>query len=267
MTEPHPARESSTPRLSSHGEPTGTAPHPAQNEPGSEQGRKVRSYEPVAPSPDLVAGPEDGLLRTPWAYDSPMMLRYYDTEWGMPMRHERGVFERLSLEAFQAGLSWATILAKREAFREAFVGFSPDSVAAFDDEDRARLLADAAIVRHAGKIDATITNARATVALRGRVALRSDGAEPEVAGSPVEGGGGLAELVWAYRPKKTPRPMRLSQIPTQSPESRALAKALKRQGFRFVGPTSMFALMEALGLVDTHLVGSHRRGASGVWRE
>lgn len=165
----------------------------------------------------------------------------------MPVRDERGLFERVSLEAFQSGLSWATILRKRPAFRAAFAGFDPDRVAAFDEGDRERLLAEAGIVRNARKIDATIANARATVALRD--------------------GEGLAALVWSHRPERTPRPAPLGEIPTSSPESRALAAALRSRGFRFVGPTTMFALMEAAGIVDTHLLGSHRRGCSGLWRE
>ena len=230
----------------------------------------IRAHQQIPPSPDLVPGPADGLARTPWAYTSPAMQHYYDTEWGMPVCDERGVFERLSLEAFQAGLSWQTILAKREAFRAAFANFSPDSVAAFGAADRERLLSDAAIVRHGRKIDATINNARATVALRGRVKVPDEGDQNRiatVAEKPVRGGGGLAELVWSYLPKDTPRPVRLAEIPTVSPQSRELARALKDAGYRFVGPTSMFALMEAIGMVDTHLMGSHRRGSSGVWRD
>jgi DNA-3-methyladenine glycosylase I len=188
---------------------------------------------------------DDGLARPPWAAVDPLMREYYDTEWGMPVRDERGLFERLSLEAFQSGLSWATILRKREAFRSAFRDFDPDVVARFDDADRERLLADAGIVRNRLKIDATITNARATLALREQ--------------------GGLVDLVWSHRPAETPRPVELADVPTTSPESVALSKSLKAVGFAFVGPTTMHALMEATGIVDTHLVASHRRGSSGVW--
>jgi DNA-3-methyladenine glycosylase I len=163
----------------------------------------------------------------------------------MPVRDERGLFERLSLEAFQSGLSWATILRKRSAFRAAFDDFDPDAVAAYDDRDVERLMADAGIVRNRRKIDATITNARATVA------LREDG--------------GLADLVWSFRPESTPSPTSYAEVPSTSAESKALSKELKRRGFVFVGPTTMFALMEAVGIVDTHLVDSHRRGTSGVW--
>ena len=192
----------------------------------------------------VVVG-DDGLARPPWAAVDPMLREYYDTEWGMPVRDERGLFERLSLEAFQSGLSWATILRKREAFRAAFRDFDPDVVARFDDGDRERLMADAGIVRNRLKIDATIRNAGATVALREQ--------------------GGLVDLVWSHRPAETPRPVELADVPTTSPESAALSKALKAAGFTFVGPTTMHALMEAAGIVDTHLVDSHRRGSSGVW--
>ena len=195
---------------------------------------------------DLVIA-EDGLARPVWASRDPLLRDYYDTEWGMPVRDERGLFERLSLEAFQSGLSWATILRKRPAFREAFAGFAPEVVAGFGDADVARLLDDTGIVRNRAKILATVTNAQATVKLRE--------------------GGGLADLVWSHRPASTPAPERLADVPTRSPESAALAKELKRRGFVFVGPTTMFALMEAIGVVDTHLLGSHRRGTSGVWSD
>jgi DNA-3-methyladenine glycosylase I len=189
---------------------------------------------------------DDGLARPTWAATDPLLRDYYDTEWGLPVRDETGLFERLSLEAFQSGLSWATILRKRPAFRAAFDGFDPDTVAGYDEHDVARLMADAGIVRNLRKIEATITNARATVA------LRDDG--------------GLVDLVWSFRPDRTPAPSTYADVPTTSPESKALAKALRARGFVFVGPTTMFALMEAVGIVDTHLVDSHRRGSSGVWR-
>ena len=192
----------------------------------------------------LVIG-DDGLARPTWAATDPLLRDYYDTEWGMPVRDERGLFERLSLEAFQSGLSWATILRKRAAFRKAFDDFDPDTVAAYDEGDVERLMADAGIVRNRRKIEATITNARATVALRDE--------------------GGLPALIWSFQPAETPAPASYDEIPTQSEESRALARALRARGFVFVGPTTMFALMEAVGVVDTHLVGSHRRGTSGVW--
>jgi len=195
-------------------------------------------------SADLITG-DDGLARPAWASTDPLLREYYDTEWGMPVRDEHGLFERLSLEAFQSGLSWAIVLRKRPGFRAAFAGFDPDAVAAFDEADVERLLLDAAIIRNRAKILATIGNARATIALREE--------------------GGLPDLVWSFRPAEPLRPERMAEIPTTSPESVALAKELKRRGFRFVGPTTAFALMEATGIVDTHLVGSHRRGSSGVW--
>lgn len=199
--------------------------------------------EPVVPQ-SLVVG-ADGLARPVWASTDEMLRTYYDTEWGMPVRDERGVFERLSLEAFQSGLSWRTILAKRPAFRSAFAEFDPDTVAGFGEDDVARLVADAGIVRNRAKILATITNANATIA------LRQDG--------------GLADFVWSFRPERTPEPVTFADVPTKSDESVALSKALRKRGFAFVGPTTMYALMEALGIVDTHLLGSHRRGSSGVW--
>lgn len=194
--------------------------------------------------PDLAVD-GDGLPRPAWASRDPLLREYYDTEWGMPVRDERGLYERICLEGFQAGLSWATILRRRPAFRAAFAGFDPDRVAGFDEGDVRRLLADPGIIRNRAKIEATIGNAQATVA------LRTDG--------------GLAELVWSHQPAETPCPRTLEEIPSTSPESAALSAELRRRGFRFVGPTTMYALMEAVGIVDTHLVGSHRRGMSGVW--
>jgi DNA-3-methyladenine glycosylase I len=188
---------------------------------------------------------EDGLARPPWASVDPLLREYYDTEWGLPVRDEQGLYERISLEGFQAGLSWATILRKRPAFRAAFHDFHPDTVAAFTEADVERLLQDPGIVRNRLKIRAAITNAKATIALRSE--------------------GGLVEFVWSFQPAATPRPLTHDEVPTQSPESVALSKALRKKGFSFVGPTTIFALMEAIGMIDTHLVDSHRRGSSGVW--
>lgn len=188
---------------------------------------------------------EDGLARPPWAAVSPLLQSYYDTEWGLPVRDERGLFERISLEAFQSGLSWAIILRKREGFRAAFQRFEPDEVAAFSDAEIEKLMADTEIVRNRAKILATIHNAKATIALR----------QDE----------GLVDFVWSFKPDVTPRPQTIADIPTSSPESVALSKALQKRGFKFVGPTTMYALMEAIGMVDTHLMDSHRRGSSGVW--
>jgi DNA-3-methyladenine glycosylase I len=166
----------------------------------------------------------------------PLYERYHDEEWGRPVRDERGLFERLSLEAFQSGLSWLTILRKRDAFRAAFANFEPDAVATFGDRDVERLLADAGIVRNRAKIEATIANAKATVALR-------------------EDGPTLPELVWERHrpPPRAQPPETFADVPSQTPETVALAKELKRRGFRFVGPTTLYALMQACGVVNDHL--------------
>ncbi|WP_461190451.1 DNA-3-methyladenine glycosylase I [Arthrobacter sp. Z4-13] len=175
----------------------------------------------------------------------PLLRDYYDQEWGLPVTDEQGLYERICLEGFQAGLSWATILRKRPAFRAAFAGFDPDAVARFTPADVDRLLQDPGIVRNRLKVRSAVTNAQATLA------LRKDG--------------GLVDFVWQFKPADTPRPAVHSDIPTQSVESIALSKALRKKGFSFVGPTTMFALMEAIGMVDTHLLDSHRRGSSGIW--
>jgi DNA-3-methyladenine glycosylase I len=173
----------------------------------------------------------------------PLLARYHDEEWGLPVLDERGLFERMSLEAFQSGLSWRTILAKREAFRAAFAGFDPSSVARFGDADVARLLANADIVRNRAKIEATLANARATVALR-------------TTGEPLD------VLVRAHAPAPDkPAPNTWADVPTTMPETVGLARELKRRGFRFVGPTTLYALMQACGLVDDHLTGCPARAA------
>jgi DNA-3-methyladenine glycosylase I len=164
----------------------------------------------------------------------PLYEAYHDEEWGFPVTDERGLFERLCLEGFQSGLSWLTILRKREAFRAAFAGFEPDAVARFGAGDVERLLGDAGIVRNRAKIEATIANARATIDLRD-------------AGTP------LHEIVWAHRPQAGPAPTSFADVPAQIPEAAALAKALKRAGFRFLGPTTVYAAMQACGLVNDHL--------------
>ncbi|MDR2256502.1 MAG: DNA-3-methyladenine glycosylase I [Arthrobacter sp.] len=196
-------------------------------------------------TPPSVTLGEDGVHRTPWGNGDALLREYYDHEWGVPVTTEAGLYERLTLEAFQSGLSWLTILRKREAFRAAFKGFDPQLVAAFGAADVERLMADAGIVRNRRKIDAAITNAAATLA------LREDG--------------GLPALIWSFRPETTPLPRTVQEVPSSSPASVALSKELKRRGFAFVGPTTMFALMEAVGIVDTHLLDSHRRGVSGLW--
>ena len=173
----------------------------------------------------------------------PLFERYHDEEWGFPVLDEQGLFERLSLEAFQSGLSWRTILAKREAFRVAFAGFDPEAVALFGDADVARLLVDAKIVRNRAKIEATIANARATVELRAT-------AEP------------LDVLVRGHLPApKGPPPSSWADVPPSTPESVALARELKRRDFRFVGPTTLYALMQACGLVNDHLADCPTRPA------
>jgi DNA-3-methyladenine glycosylase I len=173
----------------------------------------------------------------------PLYERYHDEEWGFPVLDERGLFERLTLEAFQSGLSWRTVLAKRDAFRDAFAGFDPDAIAGFDDRDRARLLADSRIIRNRAKIDAALQNGRATVALRAA-------AQP------------LDALIRAHVPASRAKPPRKwSDVPTTTPETIALARELKQRGFRFVGPTTLYALMQACGLVDDHLSGCPARPA------
>ncbi len=185
----------------------------------------------------LVTG-DDGLPRCAWAGSTPDYTAYHDLEWGRQVRGERALYERITLEAFQSGLSWLTILRKREGFRAAFAGFDADAVAGYGDADVARLMADASIVRNHAKIRAAITNARAVVD------LRDDG--------------GLDALVWSFQPARRPRrPSALSDVPAITPESVALSKALKRKGFAFVGPTTAYAAMQACGLVDDHVDGCH----------
>lgn len=213
---------------------------------------------PAAGPGDLVVG-SDGLARPLWASRHEDLREYYDTEWGMPVTTEQGVFERLCLEGFQSGLSWATILRRREGFRRAFADFDPEQVAEFTGADVERLMGDEGIIRHRGKIEATISNARAALMLREAEGIGALGDLPA--------GSTLADLVWSYRPERSPAPIAFADVPTTSAESVALAQELKRRGFRFVGPTTMFALMEAIGILDTHLLGSHRRGASGLWDE
>jgi DNA-3-methyladenine glycosylase I len=192
-------------------------------------------------SSDTVIG-ADGIERCWWCGDDPLYVRYHDLEWGSPLRDERGLYELLCLEGFQAGLSWITILRKRAAFREAFQGFDPEVVARFEDRDVERLLGDPGIVRHRGKIAATIANAQAVVAMH-------------------EAGTSLEEVVWSHAPAARRRPLRSrSEIPAATPESAALAKALRGRGMRFVGPTTVYAFMQSAGLVDDHLAGCHRAG-------
>ncbi|HEY9389100.1 MAG TPA: DNA-3-methyladenine glycosylase I [Mycobacteriales bacterium] len=176
----------------------------------------------------------DGRPRCPWALDTPDYLDYHDREWGRPLRGDDALFERLSLEAFQSGLSWLTILRRREAFRAAFHGFSVPAVAAFGPADVARLLADPGIIRNRAKIEATVANAR--------VALDLDP--------------GLSDLLWSFAPPPgRARPGTRAEVPANTPESTALARDLRHRGFRFVGPTTCYALMQAAGMVNDHLSG------------
>jgi DNA-3-methyladenine glycosylase I len=184
----------------------------------------------VSPEPDAARGP-DGLVRCPWSLSTPEYVAYHDTEWGWPVDGVAGLYERLTLEAFQSGLAWITILRKRENFRAAFAGFDPEVVAGYGEDDRARLLADAGIVRNVAKVDAAIANARVVADLGER----------------------FVDLVWSFRtPSPRPAPGEHRAV---TPESTALAKALRAEGIRFVGPTTAYALMQATGLVDDHQQG------------
>ncbi len=188
--------------------------------------------------PDGLRTGEDGVTRCAWATSAPEYIAYHDTEWGFPVSEDVRLFEKLSLEGFQSGLSWLTILRKRDAFRRAFAGFDFRQVAEFGDDDVARLLGDAGIVRHRGKIEAVINNAGAAVELVARE-------------------GSLAAFVWGFEPAARARaldPAQLARLSTSS-ESIALAKELKRRGWRFVGPTTAYAFMQAMGLVNDHAAG------------
>ncbi|MFJ9157413.1 DNA-3-methyladenine glycosylase I [Streptomyces griseoviridis] len=184
----------------------------------------------------------DGALRCPWALSTADYVTYHDEEWGRPVHGDDALFERLSLEAFQSGLSWITILRRRAGFRVAFADFTIAAVAAFTDDDRARLLADPGIIRNRAKVDATMANAR----------VLADWTP-----------GDLDTLIWSHAPDPAtrPAPRTLSDVPAVTPESTALSKALKKRGLRFVGPTTAYALMQACGLVDDHLEDCVSRGA------
>jgi DNA-3-methyladenine glycosylase I len=186
----------------------------------------------------------DGRRRCPWAGTTADYQAYHDDEWGRPVVDDVRLYEKLCLEGFQSGLSWLTILRKRDGFRRAFAGFEPEKVATFDDGDVTRLLGDAGIIRHRGKIEAAIANARATLAVQAER-------------------GSLAALVWEFEPARRGRavPVRLGELAPQTAESVALSKALRRYGFRFVGPTTAYAAMQSLGLVNDHLKGCHVRAA------
>jgi DNA-3-methyladenine glycosylase I len=183
---------------------------------------------------DVVRG-EDGVVRCRWAGSDPLYLAYHDIEWGRPLRGDDALFEMLALEGFQAGLSWITILRKREAFRAAFAGFAIERVAAFGERDVERLMGDAGIVRNRAKIEATIGNARAALEL---------------------GPGGLTDLLWSYAPPPRKRRLRsFAEMDDATAESKTLSKELKGRGFRFVGPTIVYAFMQSVGMVDDHLAG------------
>ncbi|MDT0462798.1 DNA-3-methyladenine glycosylase I [Streptomyces gibsoniae] len=185
-----------------------------------------------------VAGP-DGVLRCPWALSTEDYVAYHDEEWGRPVHGDDALYERLSLEAFQSGLSWITILRRREGFRAAFAEFRIAKVAAFTETDQERLLADTGIIRNRAKIEATLANAR----------LLAEWAPGE-----------LDELIWSYAPDSRPAPGTLDDVPAVTAESTALSKALRKRGIRFVGPTTAYALMQACGLVDDHLADCAARG-------
>ena len=188
-------------------------------------------------NPSLRTGP-DGLPRCAWVGDDVEYRRYHDEEWGTLLHGDRALYEKMSLEGFQAGLSWITILRKRPRFREVFAGFEPEAVAAFGEADVERLMADAGIIRNRAKIEATISNAR--------LVLELDDGE-------------LDALLWSFAPAEAgPRPQGFGDIPAVTPESTALSKALRKRGFRFVGPTTTYALMQSAGMVDDHVAGCHR---------
>jgi DNA-3-methyladenine glycosylase I len=198
----------------------------------------------VTAAPGLVVG-ADGLARCAWGASTPDYTTYHDEEWGRAVHGESALYERFTLEAFQSGLSWLTILRKREAFRAAFAGFDAEVVARFGARDHRRLMADAGIVRNRAKIDAAIVNAKAVLGLRDS--------------------GGLDELVWSYAPTGRRRaPRTYADVPATTPESVALSKALRRNGFVFVGPTTAYAAMQACGLVNDHLAGCVARSQAGA---
>lgn len=195
-----------------------------------------------SPDPAGTVMGDDGRRRCEWCASAPEYVAYHDDEWGRPVTDDRLLYEKICLEGFQSGLSWLTILRKRESFRRAFEGFAPEAVARFDADDVERLLTDPAIVRHRGKIEAAIANARATL-------------EAE------ERHGSLAAVVWAFEPSRRGRPVpnRLADLPAKTPESVALSQALRKLGFRFVGPTTAYAAMQSLGVVNDHLAGCYAR--------
>ena len=194
----------------------------------------------MAEMPEGVTTGEDGIGRCRWGNSAPEYVAYHDTEWGFPVGDDIRLFEKLSLEGFQSGLSWLTILRKREGFRKAFKGFDPTKVARFGERDIQRLLGDASIIRHRGKIEAVINNAQCMVELS-------------------EAEGSLAAYVWQFEPKRHHTPRTGAAVPALTPESQAMAKDLKKRGWRFVGPTTAYAFMQAMGLVNDHIKGCAAR--------
>ena len=187
---------------------------------------------------DTLRGPDD-VERCAWVGDDAEYRRYHDEEWGVPLHGDRALFEKMSLEGFQAGLSWITILRKRPRFREVFAGFNPEIVASFGADDIERLMGDAGIIRNRAKIEATISNARLLLEM-----------QP----------GELDAFLWSFAPLQWPRPMSFADVPATTPQSEAMGKALRKRGFRFVGPTTMYALMQSAGMVDDHVEGCWRAG-------
>lgn len=218
--------------------------HTTETQPTETQATETQSTEgsaatssPATERPPLIIG-DDGLARCAWSASDPEYRRYHDEEWGVPQHDPRALYEKLCLEGFQAGLSWITILRRRPAFREVFLGFEPERVAAMTEDDVQRLVQDARIIRHRGKIEATIQNARCVLDL-------------EVP---------LDEFMWGFAPSPRPDgpPRSWGEIPAVTPESTAMSRELRRRGFRFVGPTTMYALMQATGMVDDHIAGCFR---------
>ena len=207
------------------------------DQPASGVAPDAAAPDAAAPDKGAVPGP-DGKLRCPWGLSAPEYLAYHDGEWGRPVRGDTALFERLSLEGFQSGLSWLTILRKRENFRAAFAGFDASAVAAFGEQDVARLMADSGIVRNRAKINAVISNARAMLDL------------PD----------GLTPLVWKYAGAEGPAPRTLAEVPSATPASKALSAELRRHGFRFTGPVTAYATMQACGVVNDHLAACVCRG-------
>lgn len=197
--------------------------------------------------PTLIVQGYDGRMRPSWVGTDPILMDYYDSEWGNPIADEGEMFDLLCMLTFQAGLRWKTVLARRSALRTAFGGFSPDLLASWGQNDVGNLMEDPSIIRNRRKVEAILQNARATVSLRGD--------------------GGLVKTVWNHRPETTPRPTLDDPLPESSPESATLARELRDRGFTAVGPKSCFALMQAAGLVDANPVGAYRRGESGLWNE